>query len=94
MLKLDNMDKVRIFCEGISDQRFLRDFIYLNYNIEITDDELNKQEKIYRLKGGWSELKKLKNKITEDYSEYTSLIFLDADDENTKEKAGLEASKR
>lgn len=83
------MDKVRIFCEGHSDQRFLRDFIFLNYHIEIRDSELKKNEKIHRL-DGWTNLKNLKTKITEDYSDYTSLIFLDADDEKTIGKAGIE----
>lgn len=82
------MEKVRIFCEGFSDQRFLRDFIYLNYNIEIKDKELNKNEFIHCL-GGWAKLKDLKERITEEYSDYQNLIFLDADDKHTSDKAGL-----
>lgn len=31
---------IRIFCEGISDQRFLRDFLKVHYNIDISDKEL------------------------------------------------------
>ncbi|HAH55925.1 MAG TPA: hypothetical protein DCM02_11755 [Flavobacterium sp.] len=82
---------VRIFCEGHSDQRFLRDFIFLTYNISITDSELKKNEKIYRL-DGWSNLKIQKEKIVEDFSEYTSLIFLDADDEKVIDKSGFDAT--
>lgn len=93
-LKQDKfMDKVRIFCEGISDQRFLRDFIFLNYNIEITDKDLRGGNYIFCLKG-WTNLENLKTKITSEFSEYISLIFLDADDEKTENKAGLEASKK
>jgi hypothetical protein len=83
------MDKVRIFCEGHSDQRFLRDFIFLNYNIVISDDELKNNKKIHRLKHGWSTLKSLKITITEDNSDFISLIFLDADDKQTVGKAGI-----
>jgi hypothetical protein len=83
------MDKVRIFCEGISDQRFLRDFIFLNYGIEISDKELNKNEFIHCL-GGWTNLSNLKTKITDEFGEYFSLIFLDADDEATVGKRGLD----
>lgn len=82
------MNNVRIFCEGKSDQRFLRDFISVNYDINITDEELKKNQKIYCLEG-WSKLENLKTTITENFSEYTSLIFLDADDEKTKGKKGL-----
>ncbi|HAT80986.1 MAG TPA: hypothetical protein DCS17_06245 [Flavobacterium sp.] len=82
---------VRIFCEGHSDQRFLRDFIFLTYNISITDSELKKNEKIYRL-DGWSNLKIQKEKIVEDFSEYTSLIFLDADDKKVIDKSGFDAT--
>ncbi|HEY6143626.1 MAG TPA: DUF3226 domain-containing protein [Flavobacterium sp.] len=87
------MDKVRIFCEGFSDQRFLRDFISLNYQIEITDKQL-KDNTIIHCLGGWTNLNNVKTKITEDFSEYTSLIFLDADDEETPEKAGIEQTRK
>lgn len=87
------MNNIRIFCEGISDQRFLRDFISINYNIEITDKELVSNEIIHCL-GGWTNLNNLRKKITEDFSEYTSLIFLDADDHLTVEKPGLDATKK
>lgn len=83
------MDKIRIFCEGHSDQRFLRDFILLNYKIEITDKELKDNKKIHRLKDGWTTLKTLEKTITEDNSECISLIFLDADDKQTVGKAGI-----
>ena len=56
------MENIRIFCEGVSDQRFLRDFIFLNYDIEISDKQLKKNEIIHNL-GGWTNLKNLKNKI-------------------------------
>lgn len=82
---------IRIFCEGHSDQRFLRDFFFLNYDINITDAELKKNEKIYRL-DGWSNLKIQKEKIVEDFSEYTSLIFLDADSEKVIDKAGFDGT--
>jgi hypothetical protein len=83
------MEKIRIFCEGISDQRFLRDFISLNYGFEITDNQLKKGEYIHCL-NGWTNLKNLKNRITEENSEFTSVIFLDADDEHTNGKEGKE----
>jgi hypothetical protein len=82
------MDNIKIFCEGISDQRFLRDFISLNYNITITDKQLKDNSVIHCL-GGWSKLSKLKSRITKDFSDYTSLIFLDADDINTVDKSGI-----
>lgn len=82
------MDNIRIFCEGLSDQRYLRDFISLNYGIEISDKQLNKNEFIHCL-GGWTKLKDLKERITEEFSDYKTLIFLDADDKNTVDKAGL-----
>ena len=87
------MENIRIFCEGVSDQRFLRDFIFLNYDIEISDKQLKKNEIIHNL-GGWTNLKNLKNKITEELFEFTSLIFLDADDEKTAEKAGKEKTEK
>lgn len=87
------MENIRIFCEGVSDQRFLRDFIFLNYGIEISDNQLKKNEIIHNL-GGFANLKNLKNKITEELFEFTSLIFLDADDEKTVEKAGKEKSEK
>lgn len=87
------MDKIRIYCEGLSDQRFLRDFISLNYNINITDKQL-KDNTIIHCLGGWTNLSNVKTKITEEYSEYTSLIFLDADDIETPEKAGIEQTRK
>lgn len=83
------MEKVRFFCEGYSDQRFLRDFIEMNYGISITDKDLKDNKFIHCLEG-WTNLSNLETKITEEFSEYTSLIFLDADDKNTVGKAGLE----
>lgn len=53
---------------------------------------MKKNEIIHNL-GGWTNLKNLKNKITEELFEFTSLIFLDADDEKTAEKAGKEKLK-
>lgn len=88
MSKLKN---IRIFCEGVSDQRFLRDFIKLNYKIEITDAELKKNKYIHNL-SGYTNLKNLQNKITEELSDYKSLIFLDADDTRVCEKAGKQAT--
>ncbi len=85
------MDKVRIFCEGISDQRFIRDFLFLNYKIEISDKQLNNNEFIHCL-GGWTNLTNLKERITEEFSEFKTLIFLDADDENTENKSGFKES--
>lgn len=88
------MDKIRIFCEGYSDQRFLRDFIFLNYEIEITDKQLKENNIIHRLNDGWTTLKILKERITEEFSDYTSLIFLDADDEKTIGKAGFDETNK
>lgn len=82
---------VRIFCEGISDQRFLRDFLKIHYSIDILDKELNSNKYIQNL-GSWNKLKVQKEQITETFSEYTSLIFLDADDEKVTDKAGFEAT--
>ncbi len=79
---------IRIFCEGISDQRFLRDFLKVHYNIDISDKDLKNNNYIENL-GSWNNLKVRKEKISETYSDYTSLIFLDADDEKVKEKAGF-----
>ena len=79
---------VRIFCEGISDQRFLRDFLKVHYNIDISDNQLNKNEFIIKM-GSWNKLNTQELKITEDFLEYTSLIFLDADDEKVIDKAGF-----
>ena len=80
---------VRIFCEGISDQRFLRDFLKVHYNIAISDKELESKKYIHCL-GGWTNLSNLKLKITQEFSEYKTLIFLDADDQHTVEKSGLD----
>lgn len=82
---------IRIFCEGISDQRFLRDFLKVHYNIAISDKELNDNKPIQNL-GSWNKLKIQKPQITEIFSEYTSLIFLDADDEKAIDKPGFEAT--
>jgi hypothetical protein len=79
---------IRIFCEGISDQRFLRDFLKIHYQIDISDKDLKNNKYIENL-GSWNKLKIQKEKITESFSEYTSLIFLDADDEKVTDKAGF-----
>lgn len=89
---MSKLGKIRIFCEGKSDQRFLRDFIEINYNIRINDDELKGNRYIHNL-GGWTNLKNVRTKITEELSDYTSLIFLDADDERVGEKAGFKATR-
>lgn len=81
---MSKLNDIRVFCEGKSDQRFLRDFIKINYNIHITDEELKKNQYIHNL-GGWSKLKNLEKTITQDYK---SIIFLDADDSRVQEKAG------
>jgi hypothetical protein len=82
---------IRIFCEGISDQRFLRDFLKVHYNIDISDKELISNKYIQNL-GSWNKLKIQKEQITETFSEYTSLIFLDADDEKVTDKPGFDAT--
>lgn len=82
---------IRIFCEGISDQRFLRDFIAIHYGINVSDEDLKKNQFIENM-GSWNKLKLLEKKITESYSEYTSLIFLDADDEKVTDKPGFDAT--
>lgn len=82
---------IRIFCEGISDQRFLRDFLKVHYNINISDEDLKKNQFIENM-GSWNKLKLLEQKIKESYSEYTSLIFLDADDEKVTDKPGFDAT--
>lgn len=79
---------IRIFCEGISDQRFLRDFLEVHYDTNISDEDLRLDFYIVNMKS-WNNLKIQKQKITEDFSEYTSLIFLDADDEKVIDKAGF-----
>lgn len=79
---------IRIFCEGKSDQRFLRDFLKAHYQIDISDKDLKNNKFIENL-GSWNKLKIQKEKITESFSEYTSLIFLDADDEKVTDKAGF-----
>ena len=78
----------RIFCEGFSDQRFLRDFLKIHYDIDISNEQLSKNEIIHCLQG-WANLSSLKLKIIEEFSEYKSLIFLDADDSHTIGKSGL-----
>lgn len=80
---------IRIFCEGVSDQRFLRDFLKAHYQIDISDKDLKNNKFIENL-GSWNKLKIQKEKITESFSEYTSLIFLDADDEKVTDKAGFD----
>lgn len=87
------MENVIIFCEGVSDQRFLRDFIYLNYQFEITDKDLKANKYIHCLQG-WANLKNLKHLIEELYTEKHSLIFLDADDHETPEKSGFVESNK
>lgn len=82
---------IRIFCEGISDQRFLRDFLKIHYNINISNEELNSNKYIQNL-GSWNKLKIQKEQITETFSEYTSLIFLDADDEKVIDKPGFDGT--
>lgn len=82
---------IRIFCEGISDQRILRDFLKVHYNIDISDKELISNKYIQNL-GSWNKLKIQKEQITETFSEYTSLIFLDADDEKVTDKPGFDAT--
>ncbi len=82
---------IRIFCEGISDQRFLRDFLKIHYDINISDEDLKKNRYIENM-GSWNKLKFLEQKIKESHSDYTSLIFLDADDEKVIDKPGFEAT--
>ena len=82
---------IRIFCEGISDQRFLRDFIFVHYGINVTDEDLKKNKFIENM-GSWNKLKSLNLKIKESYSDYTSLIFLDADDDKVSDKRGFDAT--
>jgi hypothetical protein len=82
---------IRIFCEGISDQRFLRDFLKIHYNINISDEDLKKNQYIENM-GSWNKLKLLEQKIKESYSEYTSLVFLDADNEKVTDKPGFDAT--
>lgn len=82
---------IRIFCEGISDQRFLRDFLKVHYEINISDEDLKKNRYIENM-GSWNKLPSLDLKIKESYSDYTSLIFLDADDEKVINKPGFEAT--
>ena len=82
---------IRIFCEGISDQRFLRDFIFIHYGINISDEDLKKNKFIENM-GSWNKLPSLELKIKESYSEYTSLIFLDADDGKVTDKPGFDAT--
>jgi hypothetical protein len=82
---------IRIFCEGISDQRFLRDFLKVHYEINISDEDLKKNKFIENM-GSWNKLPSLDLKIKESYSDYTSLIFLDADDEKVTDKPGFEAT--
>ena len=82
---------IRIFCEGISDQRFLRDFLKVHYGINISDEDL-KKNKIIENMGSWNKLTSLDLKIKESYSDYTSLVFLDADDEKVTDKPGFDAT--
>jgi hypothetical protein len=82
---------IRIFCEGISDQRFLRDFLQVHYNINVSDENLKKNRFIENM-GSWNKLNIQKDKIVESFSDYTSLIFLDADDEKVIDKPGFEAT--
>lgn len=82
---------IRLFCEGISDQRFLRDFLKIHYDINISDEDLKKNEYIENM-GSWNKLTSLELKIKERYSDLISLIFLDADDEKVIDKPGFEAT--
>jgi hypothetical protein len=82
---------IRIFCEGISDQRFLRDFLKVHYEINISDEDLKKNKFIENM-GSWNKLPSLDLKIKESYSEYTSLVFLDADNEKVTDKPGFDAT--
>ena len=82
---------IRIFCEGISDQRFLRNFIFVHYGINVTDEDLKKNKFIENM-GSWNKLKSLNLKIKESYSDYISLIFLDADDDKVSDKRGFDAT--
>jgi hypothetical protein len=82
---------IRIFCEGISDQRFLRDFLKVHYEINISDEDLKKNKFIENM-GSWNKLPSLDLKIKESYSDYTSLLFLDADDEKVIGKPGFDAT--
>ena len=82
---------IRIFCEGISDQRFLRDFLKVHYGISISNEDLKKNEFIENM-GSWNKLTSLELKTKERYSDYTTLIFLDADDEKVIDKPGFEAT--
>jgi hypothetical protein len=82
---------IRIFCEGISDQRFLRDFLKVHYEINISEEDLKKNKFIENM-GSWNKLTSLELKIKESYSDYTTLIFLDADDEKVIDKPGFEAT--
>lgn len=40
---------IKFFCEGVSDQRFLRDFIKVHYDIDISDKDLNDNNVIHKL---------------------------------------------
>jgi hypothetical protein len=82
---------IRIFCEGISDQRFLRDFLEVHYKASISDKMLSENNLIHNL-GSWNKLKDRKGIITGANSDYISLIFLDADDEKVTDKPGFEAT--
>jgi len=82
-----SLPKVRFCCEGKLDRRLIREILRLNYNIEISDKELEENNIIHNL-GGYPGLKKVNKKITDEWSDYTSLIFLDADDVRTTEKSG------
>ena len=53
---------IRIFCEGISDQRFLRDFLKIHYQIDISDKDLKNNKFIQNLES-WNKLKFQKEKI-------------------------------
>lgn len=82
---------IKIFCEGISDQRFLRDFLKVHYEINISDEDLKKNKFIENM-GSWNKLPSLDLKIKESYSDYISLIFLDADDEKVTDKSGFDGT--
>lgn len=84
---------IRIFCEGISDQRFLRDFLKVHYHLDFSDKELEQNNFINKL-NSFNKLKDRKSLVTETFSEYTSLIFLDADDNKVIDKAGFEGTNK
>lgn len=84
---------IRIFCEGVSDQRFLRDFLKVHYNLDFSEKDLEQNNFINKL-NSYNKLKDRKSLITETFSDFTSLIFLDADDKKVLDKAGFEGTNK